>query len=270
MIPIRSPCGWRVVFGPRPLAPPSSSTGNPFSIGFQPAFVLSRRRAVGVLGAAAVTGIAGCLSSIVPNPGTSGEPAVSFSADVLHPFADTQPGRIELEFSNAGGRTLLYLPQESPGQPGMFRTVRGSHRTSNAELLLLRPGAIDCRTDAGTPAAIPETPPDRSAGDGCWRPPCEDLVLYHVMPAWRELAPNDPVRGEYVLLDGFNDTCLPAGTYDFTETGRIAAGAHSEGGEPRFDCRRYEIERKLSVTIDETLDVTVSTAVTISNSRGPG
>jgi hypothetical protein len=131
-------------------------------------------------------------------------------------------------------------------------------------------GDINCQAETGTPPVIPETSTGQPNGDGCWRPPCEDLIFYSYNPSWEELDPNTPWIGEYVLLDGFNDTCLPSGQYDFYASGLIAKGYLTDDGKFQFDSEKFRIERILSVTITDNLEVSTTAQATISGVETSG
>lgn len=227
--------------------------------------MVSRRQALRTISSSALTvGIAGCLSSPDSNSGDTGTPNISFSAEVLNSFSTDQPSRLRLRFGNETDSTLFYRTGENSGQRGLFHPVKGYHQSSGAELLLLLPGAIFCKTEQGTPSSIPETPTDKSNGDGCWRPPCEELLLYSFNPTWEELEPDAPWRAEYVLLDGFNDTCLPSGQYEFTTTGRITAGPMPNNGQLPADAETWRVERRLTVTLDNNLEVSAEADASVS------
>lgn len=231
---------------------------------------LTRRKVLQSVGVCALSGVAGCLSGIDQGERDSPGPEVSFNAEILQTFTDDHPARIHLEFSNESDEMLLFLTQEGgPSQGGMFGEVWGHHRDSDDKLLLLRDD-VNCRTEVGTPSAIPETPTGdsdiaESKVDGCWRPPCDELFLYHFAPAWEEFPPEEPRRDEYVVLDGLNGGCLPAGTYDFTATGLIARGELTDDEGKEFHSERYKIYRRLTVSLDEPLDITASAEAIVTS-----
>ena len=230
--------------------------------------MIRRRRVLSTLGVTALAATTGCLSRDVASTGGPVEARVSFGAGVLQPFTDEHPARIRLEFANETDDRLWYLDQESPGQRGIFSAVWGSQQDSDAKLLALRDD-IDCVSNTSTPSAIPATPTgDSSTGGntsaGCWRPPCEELLLYYYEPAWEAYPVGETRSNEYVVLDGMNDECLPTGTYTFGVSGFLARGEVTSDGETGSRSERYEIERRLAITIGETLEVEVTTDVDIS------
>lgn len=227
--------------------------------------MLSRREALRKVSSSALTvSLAGCISRPFAKLDDSGMPHVAFNAEVINSFSPSQPGKLRLTFGNETEGTLLFLTQESDGQRGIFTPVRGYHRASSAELLLLQEGASNCRAATGTPSAIPDTPTGKSIGDGCWRPPCEELITYSFNPTWEELHPETPWVAEYVLLDGFNDTCLPAGKYGFKASGRIAKGHLTNDGQFQFDSEKFRIERTLTVTIADDREVSATAGASIT------
>lgn len=233
--------------------------------------MVSRRQALRIMSSSTlIVALAGCTSRLGSNPGDSSKPTVSFSAEVLNSFSPDQPGRIRLQFKNETDSMLLYLTQESDGQRGLFRPVKGTNQSSSAELLLLQSGAINCQTEERTPSAIPDTPTDKSDGEGCWRSPCEELIIYSYNPTWEELRPDTPWRAEYVLLDGFNDACLPAGKYDFNAAGRIAKGHLTDNDEFQFDSGKFRVVRRLTVTINDDLEVSTTTDVSVTELDSSG
>lgn len=190
----------------------------------------SRRRALRLLGAAPAAGLTGCLGSPVGEVRTAeATPAleVSFAASVERSFAAEHPGRVRIELTNDGTAPLAM--GVSHGIEGPFSAVEGEQVGGDATLVLLAdPPGDHHETPPGVPcrdgrSAIPEAPTD-----GCWRPACEyGLLSAHYAI---ELAAGETRSWPYVVLDGFNDRCLPAGRYRFASTAAIAVGTELPGG----------------------------------------
>lgn len=186
----------------------------------------SRRETLHLLSSVSVAGLAGCMSA---GPGLSGDDTtpqsngggldltteLSLSVTVLQSFSRDHPGRIEVTLGNHSDDPLAMGTVH--GIEGPLSIIEGDRTDSDGKLIIFgdppgetheTPPGAPCRSDAH---AVPETPTD-----GCWQPACEYSKLHShyaiTVPADSSLV------WPYVVLDGFNDLCLPAGTYEFVET----------------------------------------------------
>lgn len=221
----------------------------------------SRRRALRVLAATPAAGLAGCLSGPTSQVATT-EPApavdLSFTASVEQPFTAEHPARVELALENRSDERVTMTVAH--GIEGPFSAVEGSHLDTDATLLLFAdPSSGDHRTPPGTPCRSDESALPDSRTDGCWRPACEYALLH--AHASVTLGPDERLAWPYVVLDGFNDTCLSAGTYRFIEPLAIAVGVASPsgGGTPPAGWSHQLIKRlELALEGDGTLEATAT------------
>lgn len=187
----------------------------------------SRRRALHLLGTVTPLGFAGCLSDASGSTGTpsAAEPAstpspvdISFDVTVNQSFTADHPGRMTITLANHEDDPLVM--GTAHGIEGPFSGIRLRRADTGAELVMFAdpptgehqtPPGVPCRDDGH---AIPETPTD-----GCWRPACEFAILHAhasvTVPAGETLA------WPYVVLDRFNEPCLPAGSYAAAATSPV-------------------------------------------------
>lgn len=157
---------------------------------------------------------AGCLSTGTETgppaaPGTSDEPgdgAVTLDATVVDSFTATHPGRLRLTLENRTGGLQLSLGVRR-GIGGPFSVIRGRRQDDGRELVLFYRGRdldsyVLCETSSETP--IPE-----ARVDGCWQPRCATGLEVISTHGSIGLGPGETLRGEYTVLDGFDDGCLP-------------------------------------------------------------
>lgn len=215
----------------------------------------SRRRALRLLAGGPGIGLAGCLGGPAGSGGTltaeSTAVDVSFTATVERSFADDHPGRIHISLANEGG--VPFAMTVARGIEGPLSVIKGDLERGDATMLLLaEPPGGDHETPPGAPCesgayAIPDEP----AG-GCWQPACEipRVTAHYAIP----VAAGETLAWPYVALDGFNDPCLPPGTYNFQETAAIALGQAAGGTTPPGSPTHYLDKR---VTIDLADDGTL-------------
>lgn len=186
----------------------------------------SRRRALQLIGAAPAAAIAGCLSDLPDGAAPTSEPStnrasieLTFSATVDQSFTEDHPGRVTITLVNEEDDPLVM--GTGHGIRGPFSAIRGSREAGEAELVIFAdppddgqetPPGAPCRSDE---YAIPDT-----RTDGCWKPACEFTVMHAHSSV--TLAGGRALALPYVVLDGFNDTCLPPGTYRFAATSPLA------------------------------------------------
>ena len=209
--------------------------------------------------------LAGCLGDFGPSgsrDGTpDGAPAVSFTAEVVRPFADEHPAALRLALANGGEEPLVVRWNVSDGQGGPFNAVRGTRRDGDAEVgLFRRDGQALCVPGDGSP--IPDAPVE-----GCWEPPCEEVDLPS-LHGRSELVPDTPTADEYVVLDGLGGPCLRPGTYEVDESragvsARVARGT-VDGASVRTGSGWYPLERHLTLSIDEDGSVTASAEAVVN------
>lgn len=192
----------------------------------------SRREALGSLSSVFIAGVAGCITDDQGFRDTGGtirqsrqsvasgsENNLSFSATALDSFTDEHPGRISISLTNNRGQPLAM--GVSHGIKGPFSVIRGKRTDGDGELIILADNPDrSLETPPGAPCrsgkyAIPE-----SSEGGCWQPACEIPTVHHHFAI--SIQARATLNWEYVVLDGFNDSCLPPGTFAFEETAPIA------------------------------------------------
>lgn len=211
---------------------------------------LSRRRLLDHLGAATITGataLAGCTG--LPTTEVDDGPSLRFEASVVDPFSDAHPARLELTLATETDQPIVVRTNMSAGQDGVFNGVWG-RSDAGTELGLFRVDGYAARClPEDTAPPIPDEPVD-----GCWKPPCEEIELPSSHGRF-ELTPGEPRADEYALLDGFNETCLPPGTYEFgEERGNISARAafgEVADSEVQTESEWYSLQRSVTVTLGE-------------------
>lgn len=213
----------------------------------------SRRRALQFVGAAAATGLAGCLSGPLDRGETpTAEPVdVSFTATVEQSFTVEHPARITITFANDGDEPLAMSVLH--GIEGPLSVIEGHQDGGDATLILLAdPPEGDHETPPGAPCESGEYAIPDMRTDGCWRPACEipRVTAHYAIP----VAAGETLDWPYVVLDAFNDTCLPPGSYAFEETAPIALGQEASGATPHGGPTHYLNKR---VTVDLAEDGTV-------------
>jgi hypothetical protein len=238
---------------------------------------LSRRRLLTTLSAGALAGCIGRDSgerdaTSTPDdtmsPGSASTPTqvsdslpVSFGVEVLASFTDSGPARLRFALSNDTDDTLVVRTNASAAQGGPFPPVWG-HHPGDARLGLFRQDgwAVKCGGGDGT-SPVPESPVD-----GCWRPPCESVGL----PSFHDQfeLPSEGAKADvYVLLDGFNGECLPAGSYTFGPgpgdvSSSVARGTIREG-EAELQSDPVAFSRQATVTVDADRTVAASANATV-------
>lgn len=199
---------------------------------------------------------AGCLSTGTETgppaaPGTSDEPgdgAVTLDATVVDSFTATHPGHLRLTLENRTDGLLLSLGVRR-GIDGPFTAIRGRHQDDGRELLLFYRGRdldsyVLCETSSETP--IPE-----ARVDGCWQPRCATGLEVISTHGSIVVGPGETLRGEYTVLDGFDDGCLAPGTYAFSDdAARLGSGEQTDHGV-EFASEPTRVVRHLDITLDE-------------------
>jgi hypothetical protein len=220
-----------------------------------------------VLAGASSLSLTGCLGAVGTASAPNGGPpdwtrAVSFAAEVVRSFTDEHPASLRLALANGGEEPLVVRWNVSGGQGGPFNPVWGVQRDGDAEVgVFRRDGQALCVPGDGSPI------PERRV-DGCWAPPCEEVDLPMSLHGRFELAPDDPTADEYVVLDGFDGTCLEAGTYEFDESRANVSASVARGtvedASVETESGWYPLERHLALSIDETGDVTASAEAVVA------
>ena len=163
---------------------------------------VSRRAVLASAGALSLSGCLGSVDTADPTASPDDAPAVSFTAEVVRPFADEHPAALRLALANGGGEPLVVRWNVSDGQGGPFNPVWGVRRDGDTEVgVFRRDGQALCVPGDGSP--IPESPIE-----GCWAPPCEEIDLPMSLHGRFELTPDGPTADEYVVLDGLGGECL--------------------------------------------------------------
>lgn len=205
----------------------------------------------------------------ITNPGTASPPgdgSVTFDATVIESFDDTHPARLRLTVTNQTDDLLLSLGVRR-GIDGPFTAIRGSRRDDGRELLLFYRGRdLDryalCADSSETP--IPE-----ERVDGCWQPRCTrglEILSTHGNVG---LGPEKSLSGEYTLLDGFDDGCLGAGTYEFSDDATaLGSGERTDSGV-EFAADPTRFVRRLAVTLDDDGTVSASAEAVVQSDETP-
>lgn len=208
---------------------------------------MRRRALLATLGSAStIAGTAGCVET-VPGLGTDESSlAISFDATVIESFDDDSPARLRLSFVNQSPEALALRPGVMRGISGPFTAIRGARPDDGRELLLFYRGVDVTRyalCDETTRSPIPEEPVDE-----CWRPSCSDGLEVIIAHGTVELEPDEELVGEYTVLDGFDDGCLPPGTYEFEDETAIGPAATDEAGS---GSEMQSLTRLLEIEIEE-------------------
>jgi hypothetical protein len=228
---------------------------------------VSRRAVLASAGALSLSGCLGSVDTADPTASPDDAPAVSFTAEVVRPFADEHPAALRLALANGGGEPLVVRWNVSDGQGGPFNAVWGVRRDGDTEVgVFRRDGQALCVPGDGSP--IPESPIE-----GCWAPPCEEIDLPMSLHGRFELTPDGPTDDEYVVLDGLGGECLQPGTYVFDEDragvgARVARGT-VEDASVETDSGWYPLERDLELSIDDSGNVTASAEAVVSPPKTP-
>lgn len=229
----------------------------------------TRRRALLALTATAGAGLAGCLGGPLGSVRTSTEePApvdVSFTATVERSFTDDHPGRVRVRLVNDGD--VPFAMSVAHGIEGPLSVIEGDHEDGDATLVLLGdPPGGGHETPPGAPCesgeyAIPDDPTE-----GCWQPACEipRVTAHHAIP----VAAGETLAWPYVVLDGFNDECLPPGTYAFEETAPIALEQAAGGTTPPGGPTHY-LNKRLAIDLAADGTLAVEASVTPRSVPGP-
>lgn len=220
----------------------------------------TRRRTLQALASTASIGLAGCLGGPIGSVGTTSPTEstvdVSFTAAVEQSFTEDHPGRVAIALANEGDEP--FAMGVTHGIEGPLSVIEGHRAGGDATLVLLGdPPEGDHETPPWAPCesgeyAVPEEPTD-----GCWQPACEvpRLTAHYAIP----VAAGERLAWPYVVLDGFNDACLPAGTYVFAETAPIAVSRASGGATPPGGPTHYLNKRvALDLAADGTLTADAS------------
>lgn len=213
----------------------------------------SRRRALRLLGCAPVAGFAGCLSGpLGRRESPTAEPVdVSFTATVEQSFTVEHPARVRITLANEGDEPFAMSVLH--GIEGPLSVIESRETGGDATLFLLAdPPDGDHETPPGAPCESGEYAIPDVRTDDCWRPACDipRVTAHYAIP----VAAGESLEWPYVVLDAFNDTCLPPGSYAFEETAPIALGQGASGATPPGGPTHYLNKR---VTVDLAEDGTV-------------
>lgn len=211
-----------------------------------------------------MAGVAGCLGIGSSDTDDAETPAVALQAAVRDGITEAHPARLQITFTNRSDRSVVVL-HHYQGQRWPFNTVWGTDREGTARVGVFRVGG-DAVLCAGTPARSPV--PD-ALESGCWQARCTDLERQGVHGHFA-LEPGESIADDYLLLDGGNDACLPAGEYSFdhqgTASARVAYGKIDDGSEIRTATAWMMLERSLTVTIAADQSVTAGAAARVGAS----
>lgn len=180
--------------------------------------------------------------------------SVTLTATVIDSFTAAHPGRLRLTLTNQTEDLLLSLGVRR-GIDGPLTVIRGSRDDGRELLVLYRGKDLDryalCAESSETP--IPE-----ERVDGCWQPRCATGIEVMSTHGSVVLGPRETLTGEYTVLDGFDDGCLVAGTYAFSDdTSELGPGERTDRGV-EFAADPTRIVRHLNITLGEDGSVATS------------
>lgn len=184
----------------------------------------SRRDALRLIGTASTAGLAGCLSGTGSSPtnespSDGSRPDLTFSATVDQSFTADHPGRVTIALTNKEDEKVVM--GTAHGIHGPFSAIRGERESGGAKLVIFAdPPSDEHETPPGAPCREGQYVIPEQRTDGCWEPACEFAVMHAHSSIVMEAG--ETLSWPYVVLDGFNDTCLPAGTYGFATTSPLA------------------------------------------------
>ena len=229
----------------------------------------TRRRALRALAATGAAGLAGCLGGPAGVDGTqTTRPAavdIAFTATVERSFTAEHPGRVRLALSNEG--EMPFAMTVTHGIEGPLSIIVGDREGGDATLVVLAdPPAGDHETPPGAPCrsdgyAIPE-----ERIDGCWRPACDfaRMRAHYAIP----MDAGATIAWPYVVLDGFNEACLPPGTYTFLEAAAIAVGRETGGATPPGG-PTHVLDKRLAIDLDDDGSLAADATVEVSPVSAP-
>ncbi len=216
----------------------------------------TRRDTLRWLSSVSAIGLAGCINNRVPsNAGTASSPTsgpdieLSFNASVIESFAENHPGRVEISFSNEDSRPIAIGIFH--GVEGPMSSIEGTHIDGKSKLVIFGdPPDTGHETPPGAPCDADEYAIPNQRTEGCWQPACDYAKLRsHYAIA---LSAGESLTWPYVVLDGFNETCLPKGTYEFKESPPVAIVQSSElSGTTPANGWTTRITKRLLLTIDD-------------------
>ncbi|ELZ91980.1 hypothetical protein C440_16749 [Haloferax mucosum ATCC BAA-1512] len=171
-------------------------------------------------------------------------------ATVIQTFTADHPARLRVRFKNTS-ETKLSL---SGGPVLPFSTIRGEQQDGGARLILI-PDERDWITPMdgdGTVLDVPLIPNSRT--DGCWTVAYEG-TLRKQTSLRTQVSPGESIGHEYTLLNWTADSCLPSGTYSFTDEQLVARGGQSR------ETRQFGVSFDLSAHLDSNGTVSVDASV---------
>jgi hypothetical protein len=192
--------------------------------------------------------------------------SVTLTATVIDSFTAAHPGRLRLTLTNQTEGLFLSLGVRR-GIDGPLTVIRGSRDDGRELLLFYRGKDLDryalCAESSETP--IPE-----ERVDGCWQPRCTTGLEVMSTHGSVVLGPGETLTGEYTLLDGFDDGCLRAGTYAFSDdASEIGAGEQTDRGV-EFTSDPTRVVRHLDITLDEDGSVAASAEAVVGTNDASG
>lgn len=226
----------------------------------------SRRRALKLLGAAPAAGLPGCLSGPVGSVGTptsagpppgAGPVDLTFTASVQQSFTDRHPGRVSITLANAGDEPLTVAVVN--GVEGPLSIIEGVRDGGGERLFLLPdPPEGDHETPPGAPCESGEYAiPDEPTAD-CWQPACRfaRVSAHYFVP----LEAGETRAWPYVVLDGFNEECLPSGIYVFASRSPAAVGVAARASTPPGGPTHY-LNKRVTIELDDDGTVTAEASL---------
>lgn len=226
---------------------------------------MRRRTALQTIGATLLGTVAGCTQfdaqqSNSPSPearspttdAPSGSPlpkvttdAFEFTATVLQQATAEHPARFRLAFTNTSESELSL----SGGPILPFSSIRGEQQDGDERLLLI-PDERDWITPTdgdGNVLDVPLIPQSRT--NGCWTA-TYDGTLRKQTSLHTQVSPGETVSHEYTLLNWATDSCLPAGTWTFTDEQVVS-----------WEDQAAEFEASFEISVHRGSDETVAVDV---------
>ncbi|SEK31649.1 hypothetical protein SAMN04488691_101176 [Haloferax larsenii] len=227
---------------------------------------MRRRTALQTIGATVLGTVAGCTQfdaqqSNSPSP-EAGSPTTDsasgsspsepiptddfeFTATVLQQATAEHPARFRLTFTNTSESELSL----SGGPTLPFSAIRGEQQDGDARLLLI-PDERDWITPTGEGGNVLDVPLiPRSQTDGCWTAEY-DGTLRKQTSLHTQVSPGETVSHEYTLLNWATDSCLPAGTWTFTDEQVVS-----------WEDQAAEFEASFEISVHRGSDETVAVDV---------
>lgn len=218
---------------------------------------LTRRRMVGMAGALGLATFAGCTGGPEPAPpATDPLPAeqLEFRVTDTRPVGEDRPGAVTLALINAGAAPVTVLYRRGLDAP--FSAIHGRQVDGAGELALFPTDdaayrAVPCAGAADSPVPTART-------DGCWTVDCAittpvDAVGLHEIEAGERFVVTSAV------LANRPPPCLPAGTYQLTETVPAGVGGGFSMSEPTYPRELSDqLRKRLSISLAADGTITAS------------